>query len=463
MKQDIRISAAALLLAAFGLTTPAFAADEKPEWLPENSLGVGIPTLADPTGVRQALWLRGIKVGVTYTGEYQGVSSGGLGRGSRYGHRFDFYTDVDLEKAVGWTGATFHANVFQITGTGISRYYLANLMAVSNIEALPTTRLFEAWIEQKLLDGKLGVKFGQLAADTEFAASNYAGLFINGTFGWPTIHAANLPSGGPAYPLATPGVRISYAPNDNLTLLAGIYNGDPSGPGAGDPQTRNRYGLNFRVRDPAFAISEVQYKYGDEKDPRSLSGSIKLGAWTHFGRFNNGRYGTDGLSLADPLSNGTPASTRGNYGFYGIIDQQVYRLAADPTKGIGIFARLGASPSNRNLVDFYADAGVNFSGLVPGRPDDSFGFAFGYAQISPQIRGFDQDVNFFNATLAPVRSSEAVFEATYNAQIVPGWTIQPNFQYIFRPGGNVPDPTDPAGLRAVRNAVVIGVRSVVRY
>ena len=64
---------------------------------------------------------------------------------------------------------------------------------------------------------------------------------------------------------------------------------------------------------------------------------------------------------------------------------------------------------------------------------------------------------------APVRSSEALLEVTYSAQIMPGWTIQPNLQYVVRPGGNVADPADPTGTRAVRNATVIGVRSTLKY
>ena len=48
---------------------------------------------------------------------------------------------------------------------------------------------------------KLAVKVGQLAADTEFILSEGGGFFLNGTWGWPSITAADLPSGGPAYPL----------------------------------------------------------------------------------------------------------------------------------------------------------------------------------------------------------------------------------------------------------------------
>ena len=59
---------------------------------------------------------------------------------------------------------------------------------------------------------------------------------------WPTIAAVNLPSGGAAYPLSTPGVRLKVEPIKNVWLLLAMLNGDPAGPGPGDEQLRNRYG-----------------------------------------------------------------------------------------------------------------------------------------------------------------------------------------------------------------------------
>ena len=54
---------------------------------------------------------------------------------------------------------------------------------------------------------------GQLAADQEFQVTQYGGLFINHTFGWSTLPSADLPSGGPAYPLATPGDAPALHPH----------------------------------------------------------------------------------------------------------------------------------------------------------------------------------------------------------------------------------------------------------
>jgi porin len=42
---------------------------------------------------------------------------------------------------------------------------------------------------------------------------------------------------------------------------------------------------------------------------------------------------------------------------------------------------------------------------------------------------------------------------------MPGWTLQPNVQYVFHPGGRIADPADPTGRTPIRNALVVGLRS----
>ena len=99
--------------------------------------------------------------------------------------------------------------------------------------------------------------------------------------------------------------------------------------------------------------------------------------------------------------------------------------------------------------------------MIASRPDDAFGLAFAYARISPAARGLDQDDIVLNVVSRPVRSSELLMEATYAAQIVPGWILQPNLQYIIRPAGGASDPNQPT--HALRNALVIGLRSSLKF
>jgi porin len=150
----------------------------------------------------------GIKFAATYIGESLGNVSGGLKEGVIYEGRLNLAVDVDLQKLVGVDKLTFHANMFQIHGNGLSRSYLDNFFVVSGIEALPSTRLYEAYFEKQWGDKKVSLKFGQLAADSEFFNTKYTDVFINASMGWPAITSLDLPSGGPSPPLAATGARL---------------------------------------------------------------------------------------------------------------------------------------------------------------------------------------------------------------------------------------------------------------
>ena len=415
-------------------------------------------------GMRSALEEKGFQIGVVYTGEALGNPAGGVGHGAIYEGRLETALDVDLEKAAGWTGAAFHVNAYQIHGRGLSANYLGNnLLTASNIEASRATRLFDLWLQQKLFDGALSVRVGQLAADDEFVTSEYGATFVNGTFGWPGLLAADAASGGPAYPLATPGIRVAVMPSDALTLSAAVFNGNPAGPGSGNPQLRDDSGTSFRIGDGAFAIAEAAYARNQDKDAAGLAATYKLGAFYQRGRFDDLRYDDGGLALADPASSGRPAVRHTHFGFYAVVDQMIWRREAGSDQGLGVFARVMGDPTAANQVAFYADGGVNYKGLLAERPDDVLGVAFAYAGISGEARGADGDTRRFTGTDRPIRDFEAVLEVTYKAQVAPWWTLQPDLQLIFHPGGGIAPPSDTTGSAAIPDALVLGLRTVVTF
>ena len=65
-----------------------------------------------------------------------------------------------------------------------------------------------------------------------------------------------------------------------------------------------------------------------------------------------------------------------------MFEQKIYRVDNDDDRGIGLFARVSSSPSDRNPIDFYADGGVELISLSDRRPKDKFGIAAGYAHGS---------------------------------------------------------------------------------
>lgn len=452
----------AAVLAA-GLASFAKAGDAPATGIPSPSIATSLPANGDPFGRRAALAGAGITFGFTYTAEVIGNPAGGISQGAAYDGLLKGNLDADLEKIFGFKNLSFHTSGYQIHSTDhFTAENLGSLVTSSNIESFDSTLLFELWLEQKFLDNKLSLRFGQLAADSEFLISDTAGRFIANTYGWAIFPSVNLPTGGPIYPLATPGVRLRFDPNEAFSALLAVYNGNPVDPRFDPPRGRERYGLAARIDDPPLVMGEVQWKYNRDKGASFLPGTIKAGGWQNFGKFDDQRFGSDGLSLANPASNGIAAQRRGSFGIYGIIDQQLYQIpGAEQGKGVATFARVIAGPQDTSAVSFYADSGVVFSGLVVGRPNDAFGLAVAYSKISGSAIDLDEDARAFGSG-ALVRDGEVDLEINYQAEIVSGWTVQPVFQYIWHPGGNVANPADPAGA-AIPDATVFALRTTVNY
>jgi len=420
--------------------------------LPMNSIAGNWPNNGDPYGTRKWLYDNGFSYQLIWTNDALSNLSGGIRTGTIYQGKLETQFYIDLEKLAGWKNWSFYANTFAIYNDGrIRRDYVGGMNTIAAIEATPTIRLSELWLERWL--GPVSFRFGQLAADAEFFYSDVSQLFLQSD--WPTIGAVNLPGGGPAYPLTAVGARIKYEFPKDASFLFGIFNGDPAGSCSGDFDTCNRYGLNFRLRDPAFMLAELQFRRNRGKDDTGLATTLKIGGWGHLGQFADKRFDNTGMLLASPTSSGIPLMHRGDYGLYGVIDQQLYRPeGGDPNSGVSVFSRSAITPSDRNRVNFEIDAGIVFAGMIPQRPKDIFGASVIFSRFSDSIRAFDRDQINFGTLFTPPRDNETNLEFNYAAQIMPGWTIQPVYTYIWHPSGT--------GIR-YPDAQIVGVRSIINY
>ena len=362
---------------------------------------------------------------------YDGQASAGLG--------------FDLEKMLGWPGAKIYANALQIHGHGASRTFLGgNLETVSNIEALPTTRLYRLWFEQSLFDGRASVRLGQIAADDEFIISDTAGGLINGTFGWPAWTAADVRGGGPAYPLPQLGVRLQVKPAADLTLRAAAFTGNPGGTPcpSGDPQQCDLHGVLFPFSAGTLWIGEIAYSANSGKGAAGLPGVYKLGGWYETGPF--------------PWQFDPTVTRNNNGGVYAVVDQGIWRRSGSENQGLNFFLRLGGAPSDRNFLSFYADAGIGFRAPFLSRPDDIVTLGAAYGNISADVARADRLAGPPNV----VRNYAAVIELSYKAAVLPGWTVQPDLQYVINPGNNVGSPSD---TETVPNALILGLRTTLAF
>lgn len=428
--------------------TPTQAAAPASLWDRSNLLGsIG--------GLRTILDRYGISLGLSETSEVLGNPTGGRAQGVVYEGLTQISLGVDLERAIGVQGGILNVSALQIHGRGLSTNDLDNLNTASGLEADRSTRLFEFWYQQAFLGGKVDVKIGQLSADEEFLISQYGGLFINAFFGWPGLPTVDLPSGGAAYPLATPAIRLRVQPTAALTGLLAVFNGSPAGIGIGDPQIRDASGTNFNLNSGVFVIGEVQYARSQGGYP----GTYKLGAWYNSNAFTDQFYTSGPITAARPFAS-PPGVRRDDWSVYAVIDQLVYRPASAKDGGAGVFFRAMGAPGDRNTVNVFVNAGITYKGAFD-RNNDTMGLGVVWTRISDTARAADAAFAALSGGSYPVRSSETTLEASYQVQLAPWWVLQPDFQYVFRPGGGIPDPQRPH--RQVGDAAVFGLRTSITF
>jgi porin len=443
--------------------SPAAATDSQPAPAAPGPADAPQLSAGDPLAVIDAELKRlkkaGFKLGLQEQSEVWANVAGGGKQGTSYNGLTTAKLDVDLDKAFGWQNAEFFVNVFDIHGHGPTRSLVGNQQIVSNIEASPSIKLYDLWLEQGLFNQRLMIRVGQEGANDEMMVTQYGAMFLNSSFGFPGMPAAVLPSGGPNYPMATPFARAIFKANAQLSLVAAAYNGDPAPPGSGDPQLRDRNGTAFRLNDHTLMFSELQFSPAPQVSD-TLPTTYKLGAWYASNHFADQRFDTLGGLLASPASIGGPRQHTGDWAFYGIVDQVVWHPEGAKDQGVGVFLQVMAGPADRNLSNLFIEGGLNWRAPFAQRTDDVFGLAFAYLGISPAAREYSQDLVAFGSAVSPYRSDETVVEITYLAPITSRLTLQPDVQIVVNPGAGVPGPF---GRTPLADAVVIGMRATFKF
>jgi porin len=458
--------AAASALVVFLSTTASLAQTAEPGEPAPTGFWDRDTLTGDWDGFRTQLGDKGITFSAQEIAETLGNVTGGIHTGFIAEGRLTAGLSVDFEKAFGWHGGLFYTDAYWIQGHGLTTNNLGNLFTVSNIEGTRNLRLHDLYVQQSFIDDKISVRLGNLGVDDEFIISRYGANFVNAMFGWAGLPSNDIiPTGGPIYPFAAPGVRFKFEPSDSWSLKAGLFTANPAGPATSgnrnpNPQLREPSGTAFNLNSDILAITEVAYANAPDKDTPGLPATYTLGAWYDSGKFPDQRLDTQGVSLASAASNGVARTHVNDFSLYGIIDQMLWRKPGTEDKGLAGFLRVMGAPSDRNLISYYVDGGLNLLGTFPGRDDDIAGVAVAYGAISPDLQDLDRDFAG-TATARPVHDYEMVIELTYQVSLAPWWVVQPDFQYVIHPGGNIANPQNPRST--LGDEAVIGVRTTITF
>jgi len=335
--------------------------------------------------------IHGVRFTLAYTGEVISNVHGGVRRDTGVDHLLDLVVDADLEKALGWDGGSARVNPMWLAGDGVAGD-VGDLTLVSNITGRGGVRLFEAWIQQSV-GGLFSLRAGILAADQEFILTGSGPLYFNSVFGGPVFLSPNL--AWPIYPVGAPGARARFELGEGLYVQGAVYDGQPGS------EEFNRTGLKIRLSDSEglFMIAEAGWTVGDF--------TVKAGGFHH--------------TVSD-ISGG-----------FAVVEGKI-------ASGVDAFTRVGCSEEAKSLVWLGLDAGLNVTGLIPGRPSDVLGIGVVYARISRDFARTQPDRALWG--------HETVLELTYKIVVTKWWSLQPDLQYVVHPGGSTATP----------NAVVVGFR-----
>ena len=216
--------------------------------------------------------------------------------------------------------------------------------------------------------------------------------------------------------------------------MGGVYSGDPS------IRANDKHGVDFSMDGPVFVIGEIACQPNSMPGDRGLVGNYKAGFW-----YDNSRY-TDF---------NTGAVNRGNWGFYGLFDQVLVRFGERAShRGFGVAGSFLASPDQSiSQMPYFFTAALVTRGIFPSRPRDIIGLGVVYGHFSNDLQNFQQRAQQLDPIVG-VQSHETVVELTYRlALLKSALYIQPDLQYVFRPGGT----------GRISDALVLGAQVAVNF
>ena len=356
-----------------------------------------------------------VKFQGSYTADASLVAQGPR-TGARYLDDTKASVDVNLHDAIGWSGATAHAEALG-NFWGTPNALAGTIQGVDNIEvSRHSLRLFEAWVDQSLAGGRVSVRAGLYDLNSEFYADDSASLLMAPAFGIGSELAATGPNGPSIFPSTGLAVRLRLQPNDHVYAEAAVINAKAGV--LGDPG-----GVDVSFGDGALLIGEVGL---------TGKGKIAVGAWRYTKRQDD---------IRDVDSTGAPAAQIAQ-GFYVLAERPLVGGDGD-VRQVTAFARIGVSDADTTPFQGGYQVGLLINRVFASRPDSAFSIGFDQAFLSRKYRANARDSG------QTLRSAESQVEITYSDRVAHHLTLQPDLQWIHRPSG---DPTAP-------DAIVMALRA----
>lgn len=399
-------------------------------------------------GMRDNLEKAGITISSNYIMDVNGNPIGGVEQKASFSGLLYAEADVDFEKMSPYLkGLALKVSNFLFSGQNLS-YKIGNFYWAQEVYVDGNYFLGVVDLSLSVLDDTFVFETGRISAGDVFAVPTFAQYYVNSAVNG---RLATIPSDVffPHYNIAAWGVRATYQPNKDWHLVTGIYNADTSVSKLG----YHGANFNFDMDKGYLAVGQLTYKHGhDKKSETSLPGSATFGSYFESSTF--------------PDLTGSSKRWRGNYGFYLMADQMIYRgewpefegplhmrsdaifaekvkkpynqpvsMPLDRPKGLSVWGGAVFAPENNiNTQTYQLATGLIYQGLPPNRNCDVTAFLFVLGHFSDKLAG---------------QSDEMILEFNHRFQLGPWFYITPDIQYIINPNGQ----------SNIGNALVLGAEA----
>ena len=154
----------------------------------------------------------------------------------------------------------------------------------------------------------------------------------------------------------------------------------------------------------------------------------------------------------------SPPVEDGNWGLYCVVDQMIWLEEpcdhAHPIhtyQGLAAFFRFFYADPEVSAIDVASQFGLTYTGLLPGRENDTLGVGFSYTGISGSLSRGAQEIG------GPAYDFSGVLEVSYQMVVAPWWIVQPDIQYVFQPGAA------PVSAGGTQDAIVLSLQTEVSF
>ena len=412
--------------------------------LPPINYGGDLPSrdflLGDWGGLRTDLANKGIRFRGWLTPNFQRVADGGTKDDTAFGASGDIWSAIDFHQMDVIPGGLLTMrfefdvgkSVTKAAGTILPPNY-NSILPLSGETDRDMVSLSSLYYTQ-FLGEKFGVWFGR--SDTHHNANlgEFAGLNPQvGNTQFQNLALTAIPVMPVSQPyVASLGAGVFARPTKDLSLAAMVMD---------SREASARSGLDDFGKDwNAFFAANLQHRLGD------LPGGQLFGysySW-------NGEYVQLESSQLLNLISGIPLATEETtWAAIYSLWQYVQVFDGDTSKpinlkdgradhrGWGFFLMAGLADEETNPVQWSLAGGIGGRGILPSRPNDSFGIGYFVIDLKDGVV----------ANLIGLKGAEQGAEIYYEAEITPWFHITPDIQVV-----------DP-GLSASDTAVIFGVRA----